>query len=192
LPYGEAMADTYLSAMPCRLTAGDSLALRLSPNQSAADGWTAAITMMLPGWPSLVTWPAATADGSDFLFDVPADTTSAWPAGAYTWQARVSKAGEVHTVDGGVLEIRAALAAGLDNRTHEEKCLIAIKAYLAGDLSAPMAEYRVGDSTGYRMVKSHTLKELLQIQAYYQRMVDRQQGKSGGGLRTIPVRFVGV
>ena len=184
------MADTYLSAMPCRLTAGDSLALRLSPDYSAANGWTAAIKMMVPGGQTVITWPAATADGGDFLFDVPATDTTTWTAGTYTWQARVSKAGEAHTVDGGTLEIAAPLAAGLDQRTHEEKCLAAIKAFIAGDLSAPMAEHRVGDSTGYRMVKSYSLKELLNLQAYYERIVARQRGKSTGLPRMIPVRFV--
>lgn len=183
------MAETTLSAMPCHIVAGDTLALRLTASgYSAVDGWAADIAMMVPGSATLIEFTTGAADADAWIWD---EDTSAWGAGVYDWRMQVSKAGEVHTVDGGKIQVKAALAAGVDIRSDAEKALAAISAYIAGNVSAPMAEHRVGDSTGYRMVKEWPLTDLLKLQAYYQRLVNREQGK-GLGIRTIPVRFVGV
>jgi hypothetical protein len=182
------MAETTLSAMPCHLVAGDTLALRLSASgYSAADGWAADITAMVPGTIPIV-FTTGTPDAGAWLFE---EDTSAWFPGVYDWRMQVSKGGETHTVDGGKIQIKPALAAGVDIRSDAEKALAAISAYITGNISAPMAEHRVGDATGYRMVKEWPLTDLLKLQAYYQRLVNREQGK-GLGIRTIPVRFVRV
>ncbi len=98
----------------------------------ANDGWTA--TCYLRGLEATLDI-AGNASGTGFIFTISAADSAALPAGKYKYITNVSKAGAVHTVSEGTVEILVNLqtqAAGYDGRTLAEKMVAALEATIYG------------------------------------------------------------
>lgn len=161
---------------PAQLRAGDTATWLLSlPDYPAGDGWGIAYTAVKAG--TKITFASA-ADGDDHRISVPPATTAAWSPGTYNWQARISNGTDAHTLRSGAWEIlpdfAAATAAGLDARSHAEKTLAAIEAWIENHDSA-VAEYEIAG----RRMKYIPIAELLALRDRYRREVRGAAGKSG-------------
>jgi len=75
----------------------------------------------------------ATADGDEYVVNVPPSTTVSWEAGEYSWQSWVEKTGERYPVDSGLLTIKddPLNLDTYDARTPAEIALAACKAAFA-------------------------------------------------------------
>ena len=117
--------------------------------------------------------------GADHVVEVPLATTAAWSPGTYTWQERATKAGKTYTNAVGVLQILASFAAatgGLDARSHAQKTLEALEAWIEGRDIA-VAEYRIGD----RLLKTIPIPDLLILRDRYRREVRAASGVPQSG-----------
>jgi hypothetical protein len=78
----------------------------------------------------------ATASGTDQSITVAAATTAGYTAGKYTWTAWVEGgSSEKYTVDSGTMDVQpdyraASAATGLDDRSHNQKMVAQIQAWL--------------------------------------------------------------
>jgi hypothetical protein len=182
------MAVQALAQMPAAFTAGDSLSLLISlADFPASEGWTITYSLIITGAATVLTLGPSTAAGNAHALAAAPSVTDDWAAGTYQWQLKASKGTgpslEVHTAATGSIEIRAALATGVDPRTHKEKCLAAITAVLEGRIGDPITEYRIGDREAKRIPHF----DLVKLQAHYETAVRRERGESL--MRPIPVRF---
>jgi hypothetical protein len=178
---------------PAFVTAGDTVAWTKSlSDYSAADGWTLAYRLInAAGHIDITTTPA----GHDHAVTEMAADTSAWPAGAYTWQAYVTKAGDRHTVGTGAITIRPNLAAkdaGYDARGTWAKTLDGLRLALATWLasSGQVAEYEIAG----RRMKFATADDIRKRIAIAEKEVAREaaaESTAAGNYlgRTLYVRF---
>jgi hypothetical protein len=168
---------------PTSLRAGDTVTWRRTlPNFPASAGGTLSYVLVRTGNQILFS---ATADGDDYLVEVPATTTADWTTGKYTWLERITDAGKVYTLSTGVVEILPNLAAatgGLDTRTHAQKTLEALEAWIENK-NIVAAEYQIGD----RQIKSIPITELLKLRDLYRREVRQESGAPRSG--RIYLRF---
>lgn len=145
------MTASIPSIEPARIVAGDSVSwTRSVPDYPATDGWTLRYRLINADQKYDV---AAAASGADYLVTVAAAVTAGWAAGDYSWQAYVDGvSSERHTVAEGSITIQpdlAAQAAGYDARTHAQKTLAAIEAWLLNH-DAAVASYQIaGRSMAY-------------------------------------------
>jgi hypothetical protein len=89
-----------------------------------------------------------------------AGTTSSWTAGAYSWESRVEKAGEVYRIANGQIQIlpNIAIASGnFDNRSAAEIALANVEAMLSGKATSGTRRYRIGD----RELESYATTDLI-------------------------------
>lgn len=172
------------SAVPATLRAGDTATWRRSlPDYLASDGWVLSYILVKLGAQIVIT---AAADGADHLVEVPTATTGAWSPGIYAWQERVTLAGQTYTTGSGSLDILPSFAAatsGLDARTHAEKTLAALEAWIENK-NLGVAEYQIGD----RQMKHIPITELLKLRDAYRREVRGQSGHPGQSSR-VYLRF---
>jgi len=165
------------TAVPATLRAGDTVTWRRSLSYfPASDGWVLTYVLVKSGSQITIT---ASADGADHVVEVPLATTAAWSPGTYTWQERATKAGKTYTNAVGVLQILASFAAatgGLDARTHAQKTLEALEAWIEGRDIA-VAEYRIGD----RLLKTIPIPDLLILRDRYRREVRSASGVPQSG-----------
>ena len=158
---------------PGSIFAGDTIKFtKTLGDYPATDGWTLAYSFR---GPSSFSDQTATASGSGYLVTIPVSVTTALAAGNYYWSARVSLAGEVHTVARGVLTV--TLVAGAFVQSHNEKMLAAINAALEGRVVADMQQYTIGG----RMVTKIPFEKLMHYKGVYEAKVfrDRNPGKIG-------------
>lgn len=169
------MAYTVPTLIPATLRAGDTASWRRStPDYPASDGWALSYALVTSG--ELIKIDA-TADGANHLIDVSATTTGTWAPGIYGWIERVSKSGKIYTIDSGTVEILPSFfsaTTGLDARTHAQKTLSALEAWIENHDTA-VAEYEIAG----RRMKYIPISDLLLLRSQYQREVNRQSGKSG-------------
>ncbi len=152
------MAFPIPSLEPARVIAGDTIQwTRLLHDYPAGDGWTLAYTLINAAGKVTI---AASAQGDDFLVNVPAATSALWSAGDYAWRAQVSKAGQVFTVASGRITIEPAFsAATLDDRSAARKMLDAVEAVLGNRASSEVAEYEING----RQLKYLSIPDLLKL-----------------------------
>ena len=153
---------------PTHIRAGDTASWRLSLHDyPASSGWTLTYTAVKAG--AKITF-ASTADGDDHLIEVAAAATAAYATGDYAWQARATKGALAHTVRSGTWTVlpdfAAAGAAGLDARSHAERTLAALEAWIENRDMA-VAEYQVD---GHQM-RYIPVSELLILRDRYRREV---------------------
>lgn len=163
------------TAVPLTLRAGDTATWRRSlADYPASSGWVLSYVLVKAGTQITLT---AAASGADHLVSVAPATTSGWAPGSYAWQERVALAGAIHTLSTGTLEIIASFAAattGLDARSHAQKTLAALEAWIEGhDLA--VAEYEIAG----RRMQYIPIAELLKLRDAYRREVRGQGGQSG-------------
>ncbi len=171
------------TAVPATLRAGDTATWRRTlSDYPASDGWTLAYVLVKP---SKQIAFSATADGCSHLVEVATGTTIAWPPGTYTWQERVSQAGKTYTTATGSLNILPSFAAatlGIDARTHAQKTLEALEAWIESrDMG--VAEYQIGD----KQLKNLSIPDLLLLRDRYRREVRESVGPKKSG--RVQLRF---
>lgn len=161
------MAHTVPTAVPASLRAGDTATwLRSLADYPASDGWVLSYVLVKAGSQIAIT---AAASGADHLVEVAAATTAGWAAGTYSWQERATLADKVYTTNTGTLAIVASFAAavgGLDARTHAEKTLSALEAWIENHDPA-VASYQIGD----RQMQYISITDLLKLRDVYRREV---------------------
>jgi hypothetical protein len=150
--------------IPKTIVAGDTPVWTDTPSDfPATDGWS--MRYVLAG-PTTLALPG-TAEGGGYRFAPSAEVTAAWPAGLYSFQAKVQRsiAGSIEqrTIGEGQLEIRPSLeeaTAGTEVRTRiqQEIALLdeAIRKRLAGET---VEELRIGSRT-YRLPALELLYDL--------------------------------
>lgn len=174
------MSAPTITSEPAAIRAGDTLNWLISaPDYPASAGWSLEYTLINAA--GKITF-SSSADGDAHRITVAAATTAGWAVGQYAWQRRAKKSAEAYTLATGYIEIKADFYAQtqLDARTHAQKTLAALEAWIEGhDLS--VAEYEIAG----RRMKYIPIADLLKLRSQYQREVRGQSGKSG----RIYVRF---
>lgn len=170
---------------PTEVTAGDTLTWqRALADYPASAGWV--LTYALVAAASQITI-TATADGDDHLVSVAAAASALYTPGDYAWQAYVTKAAERYTVGSGSLTIRPNLAAqggGYDARSHAQKTLAALEAWLEShDLA--VADYQIAG----RAMKYHSIPDLLKLRDAYKAEINAAAVKIAGTGTRLVVRF---
>jgi hypothetical protein len=162
---------------PASCTAGLTFKHRADPAcYSAADGWT--LSALLRG-PSVIDI-VATVDAGKHLFAAAASATASWAPGRYDYAIRAAKAGEVHELETGVMQIEPDLSsrpAGFDGRTHAERTLAAIEAVLEQRASLDQEEYKINN----RELRRTPIAELLKLRDTYRAEVQSEQMRARGG-----------
>jgi hypothetical protein len=121
----------------------------------ASDGWTLTYSLNGKGAVAAIVASVNADDSNGYSVTVTAATTAAYTAGLYQYLARVSLAGEVYTVDSGVVIIapNVATAATGALQTHAEKmvalCEAAIEANAvaaaSGGTGGAIQSYTIGN-----------------------------------------------
>lgn len=177
------MAHPIPTIEPATLRAGDTATwTRSLPDYPATAGWVLSYALVKDG--ARITF-SASASGADHLVSVAPATTALWAAGVYTWSAKVSLAGAVHTIATGTVEILAdysAAVAGLDARSHARITLNALEAWIEGRDIA-VAEYQIAGRT----LKTIPIEQLLKLRDSYRREV-RQEDDAQRAAAGLPSR----
>lgn len=167
--------------VPASLRAGDTATWRRTlADHSSVDGWAVEYVLVRDGEQIVIP---SSADGAGHLVDVAPAATAAWQPGVYAYVERASLAGQVFTTAAGRVEILPNFADagnGLDARSHAEKTLAAIEAFLErGDLLA--GDYTIGDKS----IRRIPIPDLLRLRDVYRREARQPVGRSG----RVYVRF---
>ncbi len=166
--------------IPATITAGDSLALRLSLSAyPATAGWSLAWILNGPTNQAVEFAP----DGEAFAATIPADSTSTWDAGTYRWLLRASQGATTITVQSGGLDVQPDLATALPgaSASWEERTLVVVEAALSGTLEGGMKLYMIAG----RQVQTLSVGELTKLRAELRATIQMQRGEGFG----VPVRF---
>lgn len=162
---------------PASIRAGDSASWQISDaNYPAGDGWGLTYTFINAAGKFSI---ASTASGNDHAVHVLPAVTALYLAGAYAWQCVAGNGTDAYTIRAGNMEVVASFAAAttLDARSHAEKTLAALEAWIENhDLA--VAEYEIAG----RRMKYISIPDLLKLRDQYRREVRSQPGaapKSG-------------
>lgn len=180
------VTDSQLFRMPCTLTAGTTVKYRRTlAAYPASEGWT--LAAHLAG--SSTAHVDATTDGDDFLVTFSTSETTGWKAGAYRFEERVAKAGEVYVTDRQFVTVEPDLAAASDAdlQSWAEKTLEVLEASMQAGASADVLRYQVAG----RALEHYSLQERMALRN--QLRAEIRALKSGGrGLRPVLAYFTGT
>ena len=171
---------------PSQIIAGDSVTwVRSLPDYPASLGWVLHYAMLSLGKaPILID---GTAQGNDHLVELTAVATAAYAAAEYRWTSYVTNGAERKTLASSTIRILpdpATATEAFDPRTENQKILDAITAVLAGELTNPLAKYKIAG----REAERHSRMELLKLQSIYQHRVAVENGKAPF-IGSIPIQF---
>lgn len=142
---------------PASFNAGDTVRWRkLLPGYDPADGWELEYIFASAGGVRTVAAPPD--DAGEFVAYVGAADSTAWPAGAYTWRARVKKDGDAYTVAEGRCTVAPTFSQAVDARSSARRAMEAIKDYLANPDNLECASYTIQG----RSLSRHSFPELWQ------------------------------
>lgn len=119
---------------------------------------------------------------------------TAWEAGSYRYQARVTDGSDVREVEAGIIEILpdfSAQVSGYDARSHAQICLENISAVIEGRATKSQQQYSIAG----RALQFVPLKELVEMRTYWLGIVNAEKRaarlrKTGGSkFRRINVQF---
>jgi hypothetical protein len=160
---------------PRVLQAGDSWGwTRSEPDYPASAGWVLTYFFaMAAEEPRPVV---AVASGDAFLLEVAAEDAT-WPAGTYRWTARVAKAGDVHTVGSGSLQVRPDPTAAHDRRSYEEKIVAILEPALVKCAGNLIVEYEM-DGVKVKRDRASAIKELNDCREILRNRRRRERGES--------------
>lgn len=164
-----------LTAVPPKLTAGESVSWTWFDSRFPASTWTLTYSLVSASVQILIT---ATADGDKHLVEIGKATSDAYTVGSYEWQAHVDNGTERYQVAVGVMEIVADFAdqtGGIDNRSHVKKVLDALEAVIEGRASKSQLMQMVGGV----QVQYMTLTEQTQLRKQYAAEYRREQVRAG-------------
>ena len=161
---------------PATLRAGDSASWQISdPDYPASAGWGLTYTFINAAGKFSIT---STASGDDHLVHKLPAVTALYVAGAYAWQCVVANGTDAYTIRQGSIEVLPSFAATatFDGRSHAQKTLDALEAWIEGhDMS--VAEYEIAG----RRMKYIPIGDLLKLRDQYRREVRSEQAASGAG-----------
>lgn len=174
------MAPTPPTIPPGSIVAGDSLHWsRTFDDYSPADGW--ALSYTLVGATNVYTIAAeANDDATGFDVDLAASATTGYAAGLYKLVEVLTNAGSgdrvtfVTTTLTVGANLAATAAGGADTRSHAQKMLDAINAWL--ESKAPMAG---SVELNGRKISYYPIADLLKLQGRYAAIVAREQTPPG-------------
>lgn len=171
---------------PLQIVAGDSIEWnRTLTDFLASDGWALKYVFLSQGHPPITI--ESTPDGAAHLVNVSASITAAWAAAEYRWTAYVTKGAERKTLGSGQVKILPDPATRdelFDPRTENQKILDAINAVLAGELTNPLAKYKISG----REAERYSRLELLKLQGIFQHRVAVENGQAPF-IGAIPIGF---
>lgn len=168
------MSAPTLTTEPASIRAGDSASWLLSlADYPASAGWSVQYDLVNASGRITLT---STADGDSHRIAKTPAQTSAYAAGTYAWQKRVTDGIDAYTIGTGSIEILPDLAvlAAFDTRTFAQKTLAALEAWIESH-DAGVAEYEIAG----RRMKYIPMAELLKLRSQFAIEVRRQSGKSG-------------
>lgn len=177
----------FANEIPVELRAGDTLKwTRSLPDYPASAGW--ALSYSLVGKNGAHSFNG-TADGDGFDVTVSATASSSYAAGRYRLTEFVTKGTERFTTatkDVTVLANLAGATAAVDTRSHAQKVLDAIEAYL--ETGAPTA---ASVEIAGRKISNYPLADLLTLRSRYQSEVamEKRLASGQGGLGVVFARF---
>ncbi len=163
---------------PTQITAGDSLTwVRHFEDYPAGQGWVLHYVLLCQGKNPITL--DGTASGDDHLITLDAPTTELWAAASYRWTAYVTNTtgNQRVTLSSGAVQVLpdpTKVDATFDPRSENQVILDAITAVLAGELTNPLAEYRIQG----REAKRYSRMELLKLQTIYKHRVAVEVGQS--------------
>lgn len=171
---------------PTSLTAGDTARWVIWLPDYPATAW--GLSYELVNAESRIAFAAAPwpQDTTRHLVDVPASTTAMWRAGQYAWRSRVTSGAQVITVGAGDLAVLPSYAAAIDVRSHAERTLAAIEAYLERGDTVAASQYEIAG----RSLRRHPIPELLVLRDRYRAEVLRERQARNAGMPTGRVRVV--
>jgi hypothetical protein len=161
--------------IPTEIQAGLSVSFRVSLSDFPASSWAATLYLRSATGKADV---AATADGDEFVFTMPASETATWSAGLYSAVLRVSSGEDVHQPYSGRLTVLPDVAAAdsFDPRTAAEKMLEAIQATLASRATTDQLKIEFNR----RSLEKTPLTDLLKLEARFIRKVNAERRKKAG------------
>ena len=168
------MSATIPTTEPTAIRAGDSASWQISESDyPAGAGWALTYTFINAAGKFSM---ASTADGDAHRIHVLPAVTAVYVAGNYAWQCVAADGTDAYTIRTGSIEVLPSFAASvsLDARTHAEKTLEAIEAWIENHDPA-VAEYEIAG----RRMKYIPIDQLLKMRDQYRREVRGVGGKSG-------------
>jgi hypothetical protein len=182
---------TTLTAVPAIIYAGDTLLLNISQADYPAPDWTVTYSFRCKDGSTIEL--AATDNGAEHLFSIPATTTAAWAPGEYKGVGRANDGTNYVTFWKGTMEVLADLSTQPDNhdtRSHAQKCLDAIEAVLEGKATRDILNTVIAGQSIGRL----SPMQLMEWRSVYQSEVAAEQAKerAANGLATgknIHIRF---
>lgn len=161
------MAADTPTEVPREVRAGDTLSWRRQlPAYPASAGWVLSYTRIAA---SSVGSFSASVSGDDHVVTVTAAASAGWAAGHYKLVEYVTNGTERYTLAEYPLSVLPNLAAaseGTDTRTHAQKVLDNINAWLESK-SVTAGETQLGD----RRIRNYSMTELLALRDKYAAMV---------------------
>lgn len=174
---------------PTQITAGDSLTwVRSLQDYPAGLGWVLHYVLLSQGKTPITI--DGTAYGDDHLITLTASTTGGWGPAPYRWTAYVTNGTQRVTLASGAVQVLpdpTKVDASFDPRSENQTILDAITAVLAGELTNPLAKYKIGGREG-REVERYSRMELLKLQTIYRHRVAVETGQANF-FGAIPIKF---
>jgi hypothetical protein len=171
------------SKPPAEIRAGDTLQFtRTVGGYPASAGW--ALSYALVGGTQVYAF-SSTASGDQHAVVVAAATTAVWLPGSYRLVEAATRGAERFTLSDQPVRIlvnSAALLAGVDLRTHAEKVLANIEAWL--EAKAPVA---ASFEIAGKKLSQYPLADLLKLRDTYRAEVSRERQVAAGA---PPVRLL--
>lgn len=166
---------TTLTALPAVIHQGTSLLFAISDATYTAPDWSLSYSFRQKSGAFTLT---AAASGAAHLVSVTPDITAAYPPGIYSGEARMTHTGgAVVLFWSGQLEVKADLSQapdGYDTRSYARKILDSLLELAATRASQDIQSYTVA---GQSFTHSGDA-DLRQRIAYWQAIVDQEEGKS--------------
>lgn len=170
------MSASIPTTEPASLRAGDSASWLISgADYPAGDGWGLTYTFINAAGKFSIT---SAADGNDHRVHVLPAVTALYVAGSYNWQCVAADGTDAYTIRSGTIEVLPSFAAAttLDSRSHAQKTLDALEAWIEGHDMA-VAEYEIAG----RRMKYIPITDLLKLRDQYRRDVRSELAASGSG-----------
>lgn len=178
------MSVPVFTSEPAQFVAGETVKwTKTFDDFPASDGWALSYALVKSG--SQITIDAV-ADGDAFAVTIPATTSAGYEAGRYSYQASVSKDGEVVVVGSGRIEIKpgfAALSEGYDDRSFAKKMVDGLREIMPKLAAKGVASYSIeGRSMTYRNM------EELRADLNHWTAVYYQEERKAGRMRSRVIR----
>jgi len=166
-------ATNYPDTEPTGFTVGDRVAWKRT-DLSVYDNtlFELSYKALLEGASSSIS-VTATADGDDYLIEIPSTTTTAYAAGTYHWTAfinRIADSERVEISDGVFVLAENRASSVVDPRSHAKKVLDAIESVIEGRASKDQESLSV---EGMSLVRT-PIEDLLVLHSKYKAMHVRE------------------